>query len=137
MSTFSYLVALVFVLVTKNRHRSCLMFVLPCIIYYIYEDGLQKYCATAYPRSGVNQTWILKNSKELLDNLKSMSFSKVDSIKTFDFSTLYTTIPHDKRILLKITLIALQTETDIVMLQQKKKKKKKKKIQLGPTGGTS
>ena len=40
--------------------------------------------------------WILKNSKELLDNLKSMSFSKVDSIKTFDFSSLYTTIPHDK-----------------------------------------
>jgi hypothetical protein len=40
--------------------------------------------------------WILKNSKDLLDNLKSRSFSQVSSIKTFDFSTLYTTIPHDK-----------------------------------------
>jgi hypothetical protein len=29
--------------------------------------------------------WILKNSKDLLDNLKSRSFSQVSSIKTFDF----------------------------------------------------
>jgi hypothetical protein len=40
--------------------------------------------------------WILKNSKDLLDNLKSRSFSQVSSIKTFDFSTLYTTLPHNK-----------------------------------------
>lgn len=40
--------------------------------------------------------WILKNSKDLLDNLKSRSFAEVNSIKTFDFSTLYTTLPHDK-----------------------------------------
>jgi hypothetical protein len=31
--------------------------------------------------------WILKNSKDLLDNLKSRSFSHVSSIKTLDFST--------------------------------------------------
>jgi hypothetical protein len=31
-----------------------------------------------------------------LDNLKSRSFSQVSSIKTFVFSTLYTTLPHDK-----------------------------------------
>ena len=29
------------------------------------KEGLQKYCDTAYARSGVNQMWILKNSKEL------------------------------------------------------------------------
>jgi hypothetical protein len=28
--------------------------------------------------------------------MKSRSFSQVSSIKTFDFSTLYTTLPHDK-----------------------------------------
>ena len=38
--------------------------------------------------------WILKNSKDLLDNLKS--FTQVSSIRTFDFSTLCTTLPHDK-----------------------------------------
>ena len=40
--------------------------------------------------------WILKNSKELLENLKAQSFHSVNSIKSFDFSTRYTTLPHDK-----------------------------------------
>jgi hypothetical protein len=31
-----------------------------------------------------------------LSHRKSRSFSQVSSIKTFDFSTLYTTLPHDK-----------------------------------------
>ena len=60
------------------------------------KQGLQKYCETAYSRSGVNQMWILKNSKELLEHLKSPNFNHISSIKSFDFSTLYTTIPHDK-----------------------------------------
>ena len=60
------------------------------------KQGLQKYCETAYSRSGINQMWILKNSKELLGHLKSPTFNHVTSIKSFDFSTLYTTIPHQK-----------------------------------------
>ena len=60
------------------------------------KQGLQKYCETAYSRSGINQMWILKNSKELLEHLKSLTFNHVTSIKSFDFSTLYTTIPHKK-----------------------------------------
>ena len=40
--------------------------------------------------------WILKNSKELFESLKAQSLYSVNSIKSFDFSTLYTTIPHDK-----------------------------------------
>ena len=60
------------------------------------KQGLQKYCETAYSRSGVNQMWILKNSKELLEHLQSPNFNHITSItgKSFDFSTLYTTIPH-------------------------------------------
>ena len=60
------------------------------------KKGQQKYCETVYSRSGINHMWILKNSKDLLDNLKSRSFSQISSIKTLDFSTLYTTLPHDK-----------------------------------------
>jgi hypothetical protein len=60
------------------------------------KEGQQKYCETVYSRSGINHMWILKISKDLLDNLKSRSFSQVSSIKTFEFSTLYTTLPHDK-----------------------------------------
>ena len=60
------------------------------------KQGLQNHCETAYSRRGINQMWILKNSKELLEHLKSATFNHVTSIKSFDFSTLYTTIPHQK-----------------------------------------
>ena len=60
------------------------------------KQGLTKYCETAYSRSGINQIWILKNSKELLEHLKPPTFNHVTSIKSFDFSTLYTTIPYQK-----------------------------------------
>ena len=40
--------------------------------------------------------WILKNSKELLEHLKSTNFNHITSIKSFDFSTLFTINPHDK-----------------------------------------
>jgi hypothetical protein len=46
------------------------------------KESLQRYCSSAYCRSGVNQMCILKNSIELLENLKSHDFSRIDSIKT-------------------------------------------------------
>ena len=60
------------------------------------KQGLQKFCETAYSRSGINQIWILENSKELIDHLKSPNFNLITNIKFFDFSTLNTTIPHQK-----------------------------------------
>jgi hypothetical protein len=35
-------------------------------------------------------------AKDILENLNSRSFSQVSSIKTLDFSTLYTNLPHDE-----------------------------------------
>ena len=58
--------------------------------------GLQKYCDIIYSHSGINQMWNLKNSKESLENINSQSLISVHSIKAFDFSTLCTTIPHNK-----------------------------------------
>jgi hypothetical protein len=49
-------------------------------------------CVTTYFKSGINQMWILKNSKELLPNLKAQNFSQINSIKMYNFST----IPHEK-----------------------------------------
>ena len=43
-----------------------------------------------------NHMWTLKNSKELLEHLQSPNFNHITTIKSFDFSTLYTTIPHQK-----------------------------------------
>ena len=39
------------------------------------KEGQQKYCETVYSCRGTNHMWILRNSKDLLDNLKSRSFS--------------------------------------------------------------
>ena len=64
-------------------------------VYFITgQNRLQSYCDTSYSRGGVNQMWILKNSKDLLEYIQSRSLSSCNSIKTFDLSTLYTTIPH-------------------------------------------
>ena len=60
------------------------------------KEGFKKYCDVIYSHSGINQIWILKNLKELLDNLQSHSLTSIHSIKTYDFSTLYTTIAHTK-----------------------------------------
>jgi len=68
---------------------------LTCILLAI-KTGLQSYCDTSYSRGGVNQVWILKNSTDLLEYIQSRSLSSCNSIKTFDFSTLYSTIPHSK-----------------------------------------
>ena len=41
------------------------------------KEGLQKYCNTAYARSGINQMWILKNFNEPLEHLKTQSLHSV------------------------------------------------------------
>ena len=58
------------------------------------KDGLQRYSDVVYFRNGVNSMWILKNSKDLVEQLGYQYISGVSSIRTYDFSTLYTTIPH-------------------------------------------
>ena len=40
--------------------------------------------------------WILKISKDMLEYIQCRSLYSCNSINTFDFSTLYTTIPHSK-----------------------------------------
>ena len=45
---------------------------LPSILTTV-KYGHKKYCDAIYSHSGINQMWILKNSKELLDNLNSLA----------------------------------------------------------------
>jgi hypothetical protein len=47
-----------------------------------------------FGNSGINSMWILKNSQSLLDSISASHIDFYDSITTWDFSTLYTTIPH-------------------------------------------
>ena len=59
------------------------------------KDGLVRYCNTKTSRNGVNNMWILKNSTSLLSSLDQLDVRTAKSVQTFDFSTLYTSIPHD------------------------------------------
>ena len=61
----------------------------------VIKTGLEKYCSIKTSHTGVNNMWILKNSTNLLSSLGNLGVHKATSILTFDFSTLYTSIPHD------------------------------------------
>ena len=42
-------------------------------------------------------TWVIRNAMPIIDKLNSINKRKAGKcISTFDFSTLYTKIPHDK-----------------------------------------
>ena len=43
---------------------------------------------------GINYFWSIKNSTEILNKLKTKGF-QASTISTYDFSTLYTTLPHN------------------------------------------
>ena len=45
--------------------------------------------------NGVNNVWILKNSTSLLSSRSQLVVRTATSVRTFDFSTLYTSIPHN------------------------------------------
>ena len=71
---------------------------LPCLLAKLPDtitDGLVRYCNTETSRSGVNNMWILKNSTSSLSSLDQLDVRTATSVQTFDFSTLYTSIPHD------------------------------------------
>ena len=62
-----------------------------------------KYCEKVYERTGKNLFWSIKKSGEILDKLKARDFNATN-LSTYDFSTLYTTLPHN---LIKDKLIDL------------------------------
>ena len=67
------------------------------------KNHVIRYCEKVYERSGKNLFWSIKNSDEVLNKLKSRGF-RATSLSTYDFSTLYTTLPHN---LIKEKLINL------------------------------
>ena len=64
-------------------------------------------CEKVYERSGKNLFWSIKDSGEILDKLKARDFNAT-SLSIYDFSTLYTTLPHN---LIKDKLIDLIEST--------------------------
>ena len=61
----------------------------------VIKTGLEKYCSVKTSHTGINNMWMLTNSPNLPSSLAHLGVCKATSIQTFDFSTLYTSIPHD------------------------------------------
>ena len=67
------------------------------------KNHVIRYYEKVYERSGKNLFWSIKNSGEVLNKLRPKGF-RATSLSTYDFSTLYTTFPHN---LIKETLTNL------------------------------
>ena len=59
------------------------------------KDGLIRYNNTKTSLNGVNSMWIVKNSTSLLSTLDQLDVHTATSVQTYDFSTLYTSIPYN------------------------------------------
>ena len=68
-----------------------------------------RYYDTVYERDGINYFWSIKNSNDVLNKFKSKNF-QASKLSIYDFSTLYTTLPHH---LIKDKLIDLINRTFI------------------------
>ena len=77
------------------------------LLSYYYQKHVIKYCEKVYERSGKNLFWSIKNSCEVLKKLKARGF-RASSLFTYNFSTLYTTLPHN---LIKDKLVDLIERT--------------------------
>ena len=58
------------------------------------KDHVIKYNETAFSNSNVNYLWSIKNSSEVIEKLRLSNFQG-SQVSSFDFSTLYTSLPHD------------------------------------------
>ena len=82
-----------------------------------------KYCETVYERSGKNMFWPIKNSGEVLSKLKDIGY-QATSLSTYDFSTLYTTLPHNlikEKLLDLIERTCYKTEGELYLACNDKK----------------
>ena len=73
---------------------SCTTFKIINLLSHCHQAKVIKYCETVYERSGKNMFWHIKNSGEVLSKLKDIGY-QATSLSTYDFSTLYTTLPHN------------------------------------------
>ena len=54
------------------------------------KNQIIKYYHTCYERDGIDRFWSIKSCNDVLNNLKPKGFKA----STYDFSTLYITLPH-------------------------------------------
>ena len=56
-------------------------------------NHFRRYDKTVFERTGLKYFWIIDNSLDFLDNIKNLN---TDFMESYDFSTLYTNLPHNE-----------------------------------------
>ena len=80
----------VLLLIQVNVQLLSCLFLTSCLT--AIKNHVINYCTTVYERNGKNLFWSIKNSGEILNKLKSRGFL-ASGLSTYDFSTLFTTLP--------------------------------------------
>ena len=66
-------------------------------IFKLAYNQVEKYNLKAFTFSGIKTFWVIQNSQPVLNNIEKINTKKnAKTISSFDFSTLYTNIPHSK-----------------------------------------
>ena len=88
---------------TKQRYiaasHSCSTKPLSKMITYclkLVQQTHKNYCTRIAKNRRDNKMWIVDNSVKVLEKLSICNQKSVRNVRTFDFSTLYTSIPHKK-----------------------------------------
>ena len=68
-------------------------------IFKLFYNQIETYNNKSHFYSGVKTFWVVQNNKPVINSINKLSSKKRGkSMSTFDFSTLYTKIPHEKLI---------------------------------------
>ena len=66
-------------------------------VFRLFYKQIENYNDKCRFFTGVNTFWVVQNNKPVIDAMTKLNArNKARSISTFDFSTLYTKLPHDK-----------------------------------------
>ena len=66
-------------------------------VFRLFFRQIQEYNENCRFFTGVNTLWVVQNNKPVIDAMNELNKRrKVTSVSTFDFSNLYTELPHNK-----------------------------------------
>ena len=75
----------------------------------------KEYCNGIFKNTGVNCFWIINNSQQVLACLSHLNYiGKAQHFDSFDFTTLYTNIPHDSRKVILLYLSRKHLKLEVV-----------------------
>ena len=62
-----------------------------------FQTQISNYCASSKSFTHINSFWVVQNKQPVISAMDNLNLkNKAKRISTYDFSTLYTKIPHDK-----------------------------------------